>query len=260
LFTPGANDVLAMLLLSVLAAFCAAESTDEKKPPGGLVPGLDAGFSRVGVKGTDVMLDSLLGPRVLVPDLTRRWDSIFPEGDTTTSELAAGGSGSETPRSRAKECSPSIGVGGVFTMTGAGLSPAGGVCGRIFVSMALGSFAVLGRSCELVAEGRMNSLLGKMAPILDATLPRLPVCVSICPSSGVPAPLPPPFVIFRSGLVFGPRRGVNASRSLLTGEGDLSIEPTDAGRREAVVRDGEDCAAAVVAAFKGNVANLVPSS
>lgn len=68
---PGATDVLAMLLLRVFAAFCAAEKTLEKKPPvfgfGVVEP-----FSRVGVRGADVMFDSLLGPNVAVPERTLR--------------------------------------------------------------------------------------------------------------------------------------------------------------------------------------------
>jgi hypothetical protein len=52
-----------------LAAFCAAEKTEEKKPLG---EGVAVPFSGVGVNGADIMLDNLLGPRVADPDLTRR--------------------------------------------------------------------------------------------------------------------------------------------------------------------------------------------
>ncbi len=62
-------DVFAILLVSVLAAFCAAEKTEEKKPLG---EGVAVPFSGVGVNGADIMLDNLLGPRVADPDLTRR--------------------------------------------------------------------------------------------------------------------------------------------------------------------------------------------
>lgn len=62
---PGATEVLVMLLLKVFAAFCAAENTVEKKPPD---PGVIEPFSGVGVKGADVILDNLLGPRVADPD------------------------------------------------------------------------------------------------------------------------------------------------------------------------------------------------
>ena len=41
-------------------------------------------FSGVGVSGADVIFDNLLGPRVADPDLTRRCDIMFPEGDVTT--------------------------------------------------------------------------------------------------------------------------------------------------------------------------------
>jgi hypothetical protein len=64
-FPPGATEVLDMLLLNVFAAFCAAEKTVEKKPP---EPGVVEPFSGVGVKGADVILDNLLGPRVADPD------------------------------------------------------------------------------------------------------------------------------------------------------------------------------------------------
>jgi hypothetical protein len=246
-----------MLVDNVFAAFCAAESTDEKNPP---EPGLDAAFSGVGVNGAEVILDNLLGPNALVPDLTRRCDIMFPEGEVTTFELVTAGGGSETPRSRADaECSPSVGVGGVFTIRGAVLSPEGGVIGRTFVSSLLGTLVDFGLSCVMVA-GRINSLPGKIAPILDATLPRRATCGSLLSSLGVPAPLPPPFVTFRSGLTFDSRRGVNASRNLLAGDGDLFVEPPEAGCREAGVRDDEVWGKAVVGVCKGNVADLVPSS
>ena len=58
------------VLLSDVAAFCAAESIDEKKPP---PPGVRGPFSGVGVRGASVKFESLLGP-ILVPepDLIRR--------------------------------------------------------------------------------------------------------------------------------------------------------------------------------------------
>lgn len=63
-----------IVLVSEVAAFCAAEKTDEKKPlPPDGVPGLLAvPFSGVGVKGARVMLDSLLGPILPDPDLPLR--------------------------------------------------------------------------------------------------------------------------------------------------------------------------------------------
>jgi hypothetical protein len=54
-----------MLLLKVFAAFCAAVKTVEKKPPD---PGVVEPFSGVGVKGADVIFDSLLGPKVPDPE------------------------------------------------------------------------------------------------------------------------------------------------------------------------------------------------
>lgn len=69
-----------MLLLKVLAAFCAAEKTEEKKP----LPGVVEPFSGVGVNGADIMLESLLGPKVPDPDRTLRCDIMFPEGEVTT--------------------------------------------------------------------------------------------------------------------------------------------------------------------------------
>ena len=80
LFPPGATDVLAILLLNVFAAFCAAEKTVEKNPP----CWLGLGFSGVGVNGADVIFDNLLGPRVTDPDLTLRCDIMLPDGDVTT--------------------------------------------------------------------------------------------------------------------------------------------------------------------------------
>jgi hypothetical protein len=92
-------------------------------------------FSGVGVRGADVLLESLLGPNVVDADLTRRCDIIFPEGDVMTLGFEAAEPG--VPRSEAggKRGAPeSVGVGGVFTMTGAG-SVRGGVRGRSTVSI-----------------------------------------------------------------------------------------------------------------------------
>lgn len=91
----------------------------------------------MGVSGADVIFDNLLGPRVADPDLTRRCDIIFPEGDVTTFGFAL--AGSELFRSRVFVVKrgelESVGVGGVFTIIGAAVSPGGGVCGAAFVSM-----------------------------------------------------------------------------------------------------------------------------
>lgn len=37
----------------------------------------------VGVNGTDIAFDSLLGAWVAESDLARRWEIIFPEGEVT---------------------------------------------------------------------------------------------------------------------------------------------------------------------------------
>lgn len=83
------------------------------------------------------MFESLLGPRVAEFVLTRRCEIILPEGDVTTFALIEVVD-SDVPRSRVegnRGDPESVGVGGVLTITGAIISPAGGVCGRAFVSM-----------------------------------------------------------------------------------------------------------------------------
>ena len=84
---PGTSDVFAMLVVREFAAFCAAENTVLKKPV--LLDGVTDLFSGVGVRGADVMLESLLGPKAVDVDLTRRCDIIFPEGDVMTFGLEA---------------------------------------------------------------------------------------------------------------------------------------------------------------------------
>jgi hypothetical protein len=78
-----------MLLLRVLAAFWAAENTEEKNPP---PPDVAAMFSVAGVRGADVLFESLLGPIVTDPDRTRLCDIIFPVGDKTTLRFEVMGS------------------------------------------------------------------------------------------------------------------------------------------------------------------------
>lgn len=88
------------------------------------------------------MLESLLGPAVPDPDLTRLCEFIFPK--------AGGGSfgfaGNALPGASAPAVAGleprlltgllwSVGVGGVLTMTGAFFSLLGGVSGRLFVSI-----------------------------------------------------------------------------------------------------------------------------
>ena len=92
-------------------------------------------FSGVGVRGADVMLESLLGPKAVDVDFTRRCDIIFPEGDVMTLGFEAAEPG--VPRSEAdgkRGTLGSVGVGGVFTMIGPE-SVRGGVCGRSSVSI-----------------------------------------------------------------------------------------------------------------------------
>lgn len=203
--------MLPMLLLSVFAAFCAAEKTLEKKPPW-LGFGVVEPFSRVGVRGAEVIFDSLLGPKVADPDRIRLCDIMLPDADVTTLGFEA--TGSDEPRSRLlgkRGKLASVGVGGVFTMIGA-MSPGGGVVGAVLVLIGC-IFAVRGRSGEDVIEsdeGEWRS--GNIAPILEATLPRLLSadgvfsCVGALFSCvGELMPLPPARL---SGLVFGlePRR------------------------------------------------------
>ena len=77
-----------ILFVNVFAAFCAAENTDEKKPVCCCVfPGVIDPFSGVGVRGADVILESLLGPIFPLasdPERMRRWEIIFPDGEVTT--------------------------------------------------------------------------------------------------------------------------------------------------------------------------------
>lgn len=145
----------------------------------------------------------------------------------------------------------SVGVGGVLTITGAILSPAGGVCGRALVSMCCGILAGFGGSGGFMTAGGTGgmggavSLLGKMAPIFDATLPRLPSLppfLSFC----APGSRPPVLPAFRSGLVLEPRLELNASRNRPIGEGDLFTDPPISGFKPPVLTSGEDCVTASV--------------
>jgi hypothetical protein len=99
-----------------------------------------------------------------------------------------------------------------------------------------------------VATGGMGggvSLLGKIAPILDTTLPRLPSFppfLSLC----TPGSRPPVLPAFRSGLVLEPRLGLNASRNRPIGDGDLFTDPPISGCKPLMLTSGEDCVAASV--------------
>jgi hypothetical protein len=169
-----------------------------------------------------VIFESLLGPSAADPDLTLRCDIMFPDGDVTTLGFVV--TGSDVPRSRLdsnRGALGSVGVGGVLTIIGATDSEAGGVCGGAFVSIAW-TLAVFGRSGDAVAETDCCVCLsGKIAPILDATLPRLPSDILFSFSSCNVSVRPP---ALRSGLdcwLDPLRPGRRASFNLPTGDGDL---------------------------------------
>jgi len=186
-------------------------------------------FSGVGVRGADVILDNLLGPRVADPDRILRCEIILPEAEVTTLEFDV--AGSETPRSRSvSKCGElcSVGVGGVFTIRGRCSPQVVVFVVKAFVSM-VWIFAVRGRSGEFVTDagfvtdtGWADDCLSENIELtLDATLPRLPSPPLVLSfKSPPPAPL-------RSGLVLGldPSRGLNASLILPTGEGDRFCDP-----------------------------------
>ena len=246
-----------MLLLNVFAAFCAAENTDEKNPPCWPEPGVVEPFSRVGVNGTDVIFESLLGPSVADPDLTLRCDIMFPEGDVTTPGFDV--AGSDDPRSRVNEkrgLLGSVGVGGVLTIIGAALSPGGGVLGAelVFICWIL---AVRGRSGEEVtAIGCVDCRSGNMAPILDATLPRpfSPVLSFSFKFKSDPTP-PPPALFSRLLLSPDPRLGLRASFNLPTGEGERFGDSSAGALRLFAISAGADSEAARLPVGVGIVDN-----
>jgi hypothetical protein len=252
LFPPAATVVFDMLLLSVLAAFCAAENTEEKNPP---PPGVVEPFSGVGVKGADIIFDNLLGPKVPDPDLILLCDIMFPDGEVTTFEVIIIGSGTvlSLPVGKRGELE-SVGVGGVLTIMGAGLSEEGGVRGTALVSINC-NFPVFGLSGEdaFEVDSEDACLSGKIEPILEATLPRLASAPATLSFAGVVTATP---LAFRSGLVLGlppPLRGVKACFSLPTGEGDLFSEPFVGGRRELSTSDGVEAEAATASSGRGKV-------
>ena len=140
-----------MELVSVVAAFCAATKTDEKKPlelftdwlPDGVRDPVFLPSSIVGVSGVDIIFDNLLGGCVAGPesDLTRRCEIMFPEGDVIVTPfppfVAAGTAffGGELG------LFGSVGVGGVTVVSGAKEALAGGVCG--------GAVAIVGKELLL---------------------------------------------------------------------------------------------------------------
>ena len=131
-----------------MAAFCAAEKTEEKNPPAagayfGALPVGTAGVlvsSSVGVSGAEIALESLLGWPTADADLARRCDIIFPEGLTTTPVCSPGGPLAGTSFRFGDACGViergSVGVGGVTVVRGAPESDAlGGVLGMGGVSI-----------------------------------------------------------------------------------------------------------------------------
>lgn len=124
-----------------MAAFCAAENTEEKKPLGdcAVPPGVLIS-SIVGVRGADMELDNLLGG--FVAERTRLCDIIFPEGDVTM--FGFDGEGPCFAPDFELAVDPvgdagfaSVGVGGVTSVVGASTT-FGGVAG-ICVMMRFGA-------------------------------------------------------------------------------------------------------------------------
>lgn len=231
-----------MLFVRVFAAFCAAEKTDEKKPVCCEFPGVTEPFSGVGVRGADVIFDSLLGPILFPlandPERMRLCDIMFPDGDVTTFGLVEIGE----PEKRGEAVS--VGVGGVLTITGAAFSTVvGGVLGRPFVSIIYGIFGFFSRSGDACTSADCDCccgdcLSGNIEPSRAATLPRL--FVTVLDSFSFRIGVDP--LDFRSGLELGlgAWRGVNASLSLPTGDADRFGFSSWGACRDAVVRAGVD--------------------
>lgn len=117
---PGVMLVL-MELLNVLAVFWTAEIIDERKLGVVLLDVAGRKSSTGGVSGAEVILESLLGRRDSEPALPRRCDFMPPGEDALLFGLL-----------EIRDRLASVGVGGVFTMTGA-VSLLLGVVGRTFV-------------------------------------------------------------------------------------------------------------------------------
>ena len=132
-----------IVLLNVLAAFCAAEKTDEKKPVCGgdtaVPPGVFAS-SGWGVSGAEMMFESLLG--AFEAERTRLCDIIFPEGETTTlgfdCEALCFGPVGEWVELVGEGLRASTGVGGVTKVVGAS-TRLGGVEGSWVVMILAGA-------------------------------------------------------------------------------------------------------------------------
>lgn len=161
--------------------------------------------------------------------------------------------GSEEPRSllfggKRGELA-SVGVGGVFTMIGAN-SPGGGVEGAEVVLIGW-IFAVRGRSGEEV-NGSVSRdwRSGKIAPILEATLPRLLSAMKLfsC-DDGLTSP-----PVCRSGLVFGLEvRRVKAFFIRPAGDGDRLKEMSGGAFNVLVTSAGVDSEVARLLVVNGKV-------
>ena len=114
-----------MISLKLVAAFCAAEKTDEKNPPAppGEPEALDVRppglltSSTVGVNGGAIALDNLLGACVAGSDRTLRWAGILEAGATPFPLGAVEFLFEIAPLE--KSCNWSVGVGGVMVVVGA---------------------------------------------------------------------------------------------------------------------------------------------
>lgn len=139
--------------------------TDEKKPVAlGVTSPPPA--SGVGERGAKVILEGLLGPMLADPDLLRRWVLIFRRGPLL-SELGAGLEvfhGAVLSGDGGKTVSGSFGVGGVFTIEGAGIDVSvGGVRGRAVSSLG-GGRERLSEAAILAAAG--GSMMADLRPAL----------------------------------------------------------------------------------------------
>lgn len=213
----------------MLAAFCAAENTEEKNPledccgTANPPPGVFAS-SIVGVRGAAIELDSLLGG--FVAERARLCDIILPEGETTTSGMDC-----------AEACLPpfltleadageagrtSVGVGGVTRVVGASTRFGGvaGICVKMRWGPGFGNddvdcVSLLWWSCGGVAWRSLSSptLVSRFFPPKSA--PRAPLVLGRAGS-----------VVSDGGLGEVDRRaGTNASFSLFAGEVPRLAEP-----------------------------------
>jgi hypothetical protein len=119
-----------MLLVRLFAAVCAADSIDEKKPVLVDALGVGSSVSMVGERGAVVTLESLLGPRLIDPDLLLLCVLIIFSGElpSATEELWLFAVFRPVKDSD-KERRGSVGEGGVLTIEGVDSDGFGGVRG-----------------------------------------------------------------------------------------------------------------------------------